>query len=326
MTVTTSCIPSGRRRPTTSVRLSFAGASNVCQSLIGGAARSARRTPKARGPRRGRSADGRAPQASRSPAPGSQTPLSASEFASVFRRCAKPPETMRASSAGRGGPGTRSKATSAESTFGGGRNTVRAIAWNPVRRALSRISTETAPYAFVPGSAKKRSATSRCTITHQLTTVGIVVRLSTTSGVAMLYGRFETSLPGAGSSAARSSASASPKTSSTFVRSARASRSGPSRLRSSSTAWTCATRSARKVVSTPRPGPISRTTSSGRSPARRSITPSTFRSTRKCWPSAFLGATRITRRRGRTPRSRSRRSVPRAPRDRRLGPRRARPA
>ena len=31
----------------------------------------------------------------------------------------------------------------------------------------SRTRTETAPYAFVPGSAKNRSATSRCTITHQ---------------------------------------------------------------------------------------------------------------------------------------------------------------
>ena len=52
---------------------------------------------------------------------------------------------------------------------------------------------------------------------------------------------------------------------SSVVRRCRA-RSGSSE-RSISTAWTCATRSARKRVRTPRPGPISSTTSSGR--ARR---------------------------------------------------------
>src|SRR3954466_14326247 len=60
------------------------------------------------------------------------------------------------------------------------------------------MSTETAPYAFVPGAAKKRSATSRWTITHQSSTFGRPPRLSTTSGVAMLYGRFATSLGGGG--------------------------------------------------------------------------------------------------------------------------------
>ena len=39
---------------------------------------------------------------------------------------------------------------------------------------------------------------------------------------------------------------------------------------------------------TPSPGPTSSTTSSGSSPASRSITPSTLRSTRKCWPSDLL--------------------------------------
>ena len=43
------------------------------------------------------------------------------------------------------------------------------------------------------GSAKKRSATSRCTITHQRSTLGRPSRLSTTIGVATLYGRFATS-------------------------------------------------------------------------------------------------------------------------------------
>ena len=41
----------------------------------------------------------------------------------------------------------RSNATSAESTFGCGRKTVRETGWKPVRRVASCISTETAPYA-----------------------------------------------------------------------------------------------------------------------------------------------------------------------------------
>ncbi|HVD65255.1 MAG TPA: hypothetical protein VNB65_00040, partial [Gaiellaceae bacterium] len=47
-----------------------------------------------------------------------------------------------------------------------------------VRTAASWINTETAPYAFVEGVAKKRSATSRCTITHQRVTAGSCSRLS----------------------------------------------------------------------------------------------------------------------------------------------------
>ena len=60
-----------------------------------------------------------------------------------------------------------------------------------------------------------------------------------------------------------------------------------SRRRSTSAAWTCATRSARKRVSTPSPGPISSTTSAGSSSASRSITRRMFSSTRKCWPRAL---------------------------------------
>ncbi len=118
----------------------------------------------------------------------------------------------------------RRKATSAESTFGGGRKTVGETGWKPVRSAVSRTSTETAPYAFVRGSAKRRSATSRCTITVQCRTVGSPSRLSTTSGVATLYGRFATSFVGGGSSSWSGSWSASPKTSSTFPCAARRSR------------------------------------------------------------------------------------------------------
>ena len=55
-----------------------------------------------------------------------------------------------------------------------------------MRSAASWTSTETPPYAFVDGAAKKRSATSRCTITHQRPTDGSPARLSATIGVATL--------------------------------------------------------------------------------------------------------------------------------------------
>ena len=112
-------------------------------------------------------------------------PESASEFASVFRRCAKAAFTTGRTAAS-DGPSTRSNATSADSTRGRGLNTVGATGWKPSLRVLSWTRTETAPYAFVRGEAKKRSATSRCTITHQSTSEGMPSRLSITSGVAML--------------------------------------------------------------------------------------------------------------------------------------------
>ncbi len=91
---------------------------------------------------------------------------------------------MRLTSGGAPGPILR-KATSADSTFGRGLNTSRETGWKPVRSAASWTSTDTLPYAFVEGSAKKRSATSRCTITHQLV-ICSTFRLSATSGVATL--------------------------------------------------------------------------------------------------------------------------------------------
>src|SRR5215218_1377826 len=74
-------------------------------------------------------------------------PASSREFGSRFRRWAKAASTTRFSSghAIGGGLGRRRKATSAESTFGGGRKTVRETRWKPVRSAASWTSTETAP-------------------------------------------------------------------------------------------------------------------------------------------------------------------------------------
>ena len=60
------------------------------------------------------------------------------------------PSTTRLTSAEAAGP-IRRNATSAESTFGRGRNTSRDTGWKPVRSAASCTSTETAPYAFVDG-------------------------------------------------------------------------------------------------------------------------------------------------------------------------------
>src|SRR5688572_8341594 len=173
------------------------------------------------------------------------SPDSSSEFGSVLRRCANAALTTLLTLRKSSGSTVRRNATSAESTFGRGRNTVRATGWNPVRSAASWTSTETAPYAFVPGEAKKRSATSRWTITVHRPTLGSPSRLSATIGVATLYGRFATSLVGAGSSVAGSRRSASAKRSSTFGLSASASRSLGSSERSSSTACTWATRFAR---------------------------------------------------------------------------------
>ena len=73
-------------------------------------------------------------------------------------------------------------------------------------------------------------------------------------------------------------------------------------------------------MSTPRPGPISSTTSSGASSASRSITRRMFSSTRKCWPSSFLA--RMLTDRSSAPRSL--RSARRARRRRRFARARAR--
>ena len=177
-------------------------------------------------------------------------------------------------------------ATSADSTFGFGRNTSRETGCRPVRSVASWTSTETEPYALV-AAARRSGRRPRAAPSRTRARAAAAARLSATTGVAMLYGRFATSLCGGGSSAAMSRRSASPQW--TSVRGMPA-RCGSSR-RSTSAACTCATRSARNRVSTPSPGPISSTTSAGSSSASRSITPRMFSSTRKCWPRLLRGAT-----------------------------------
>jgi len=86
-------------------------------------------------------------------------------------------------------------------------------------------------------------------------------------------------------------------------------RGGSGRL-PSSTAWTGLQCVERTPVRTPRPGPISSTTSAASSSASRTMTPRMFSSTRKCWPSDLRGGGVLTRGANRMPRSRCRRSAP----------------
>src|SRR6185437_16434796 len=104
---------------------------------------------------------------------GAGRPARRSEFASVLRRWANAPCTtvpIQAQSGPKRKPGRRRNATSIESTLGWGTNTVRDTGRAPVRSQASWTSTDTAPYALVPGTAKSRSPISRCTITQNRST------------------------------------------------------------------------------------------------------------------------------------------------------------
>ena len=127
----------------------------------------------------------------------------------------------------RGGPGTRSKATSAESTFGGGRNTVRATGMEPGPARVEPDQHRDRAVCLRPGLGEE--AVGHLPLHHHAPAHHRRNRRQALDDewrrdvVREVRRR---ACRGAGSSAARSSASASPKTSSTFVRSARASRSG----------------------------------------------------------------------------------------------------
>ena len=83
--------------------------------------------------------------------------------------------------------------TSADSTRGGGTNTVGDTLPTTVASAHQARRTDGMPYALVPGPAARRSPTSSCTITSMRSIAGAPASRSSTSGVAMLYGRFATS-------------------------------------------------------------------------------------------------------------------------------------
>ena len=125
----TSCLPSSRSGPTTSARLILAGAG----ARLTGAPRRARRTPAARAPRRASPAStaDRFERRGRVLARRDARRARASS-ASVLRRCANAavddPLHARVVRRQRA---VRRKATSAESTFGRGRKTVRDTGWKP---------------------------------------------------------------------------------------------------------------------------------------------------------------------------------------------------
>ena len=194
-TVVTSCFPSGRRGPTTSARLIFA----VAGARLTQRARRARRTPPARAPARVRPA--RADRGERRP-----------RLRAWRGRRAR--ASSRASCAGartRGDDGLDSPevvgqrlARERDERGVDVRARPEHVARDGMEARALRGEADVDRHGAVRlralGAAKKRSATSRCTITHQRSIVGRPSSLSATSGVAMLYGRFATSLVGGGSS------------------------------------------------------------------------------------------------------------------------------
>ena len=84
-----SCRPSGRSGPTTSARLTFAGA--VCTALLIEAARRARGSRPARAPRRARRRVGRAGGAPRSRSPGMRRPTGRGRSRASFGGVRTPP-------------------------------------------------------------------------------------------------------------------------------------------------------------------------------------------------------------------------------------------
>jgi len=166
------------------------------------------------------------------------------------------------------GGSRRSSATRPDSTCGAGQNTLRPTA--PARRtsAYQRALTLGTPYTRLPGSAANRSATSACTMIRALRRLGKRSSMCSSTGTAMLYGRFATRAVGAGpgsSSIRMASACTSVKAAARAgARAAIVAGSAAASTGSTSTATTRLAASSRPRVSEPRPGPTSTTTSSGR--------------------------------------------------------------
>ena len=171
------------------------------------------------------------------------------------------------------------------------------------------------PYAGSPGPAASRSATSACTSTRPLRRDGSRSTRVSTTGTAMLYGRFATSAVGAAGAATSAVGAAgaavdavratnragSTRSASAVTTVRRATAAGarsatvPGRAAAStgsiSTATTRAPVSSRASVSEPSPGPTSRTTSCGPTSASRAMRRTVLASCMKFWPSTFVGRT-----------------------------------
>ena len=311
-----------RRRaagPTTSARLIFAGA----------ASRAHREQPRSStndgrrerlGPHRrvepelGERGDG-LPRASRLPRAGASSRASCDGGRTRPRRPAGCPAKSS-------GSAMRRNATSAESTLGGGRKTVRETGWKPVRaggeldqhrdgavrlRRRGRRRSGRRPRA-APSRTRARSSGGRRGSRRR-------------SGWRRCTGRFATSFVGAGSRL-REIEPERVAPVERDVRRARRGRGGAARADGRARRRERG-RTARRGRASGRRGP-GRSRARHRpasSSARRAMTPRMLSSARKCWPSDFFGGGPLTAPGDRRPRSRFGRSAARAPRPPRPAPR-----
>ena len=242
-TVTTSCLPSARSGPTTSARLIFAVAA---PRLTASASRQLDELGRGELLRTHGSRSRPISSSAATAASRGASPASSSELASVLRRCANArlDDRLDPSEVGRqAGPAERDerRVDVGPRPEDGARDGVEARARRgeldqhgdrPVR-LRRRLGEEAGP--------RPRAAPSRTTARSRAGRRGSRRR----SASRRCRGGSRRASSRAGASVARSSLSASPKWSSTFGRPPRRSASCGSSERSSSTAWTRATRSAR---------------------------------------------------------------------------------
>src|SRR6185437_15764495 len=141
----------------------------------------------------------RAARSSRS-ASGAEPAQPDSAARSVLRRCRKAASTTANTSsrlAVVSGGSRRVNATSRESTFGTGQNTLRGTGPAGRTAAYQASFTDGVPYTRDPGAAHIRSATSAWTMTSPRRSDGRAASRCSSTGTATLYGRFATSTDGA---------------------------------------------------------------------------------------------------------------------------------
>ncbi len=193
------------------------------------------------------------------------------------------------------GSARRTSETRPESTLGAGQKTLRPMEPARLTSAYQAAFTDGTPYTLEPGCAASRSATSAWTMTRVRSMVGNVASMCSSTGTATLYGRLATSAVGAGpgSSVTRiaSEWTSSKRSARSGSRAATVAGSAAASTSSISTAVTRSAASSRARVRDPSPGPTSTTTSSGRTPAVRTIRRTVLASMTKFWPRCFVGRT-----------------------------------
>ena len=204
---TTSCLPSSRRGPTTSARLSFAGSGGARLT-----ARARRGDELLRRERLRAHVAGRSRPRGRRPSAHARRARRASEFGERLPPVRERPSTTCLTGRSRRRERGPRKATSAESTLGGGRKTVRETGWKPVRRACELDEHRHGAVRLRAGC--REEAVGDLALHHhapELDASAVPSRLSTTIGVATLYGRLATSFVARRIERARSRGSASPE-------------------------------------------------------------------------------------------------------------------